>query len=179
MSRSSSSNAGDFAGGAGSAHYCSQRLHNTVGQGNKRSGIEPGAFACKGTRSKGKVTNLVDVGGVHQVMLEVRVAEMSKSLTRRLGINLGYSYSTTFQRQHPTKSDDGCQVGFAAVNALFRFSNNGSDWTAFVDALKQDGLIKVLAEPNLVALSGQTATFLAGGEFPIPFPQSGGGLTPR
>ena len=49
---------------------------------------------AKAYAPKGNVANLVDVGGVHQVMLEVRVAEMSKSLTRRLGINLGYSYSS-------------------------------------------------------------------------------------
>jgi pilus assembly protein CpaC len=126
---------------------------------------------------KGKVTNLVEVGGVHQVMLEVRIAEMSKALTRRLGINLGYTYSSNdFAATILSNLVPEVGVGATAVNALFRFSNNGSTWTAFVDALEQDGLIKVLAEPNLVALSGQTATFLAGGEFPIPVPQSGGGL---
>jgi pilus assembly protein CpaC len=126
---------------------------------------------------KGKVTNLVEVGGVHQVMLEVRVAEMSKSLTRRLGINLGYSYSSNdFSVSILSNLAQAARLDSPSVNALFRFSNNGSTWTAFVDALEQDGLVKVLAEPNLVALSGQTATFLAGGEFPIPVPQSGGGL---
>ena len=73
-----------------------------------------------------------------------------------------------------TSLTSAADLNSPAVSALFRFSNNGSTWTAFVDALEQDGLIKVLAEPNLVALSGQTATFLAGGEFPIPVPQSGG-----
>ena len=132
---------------------------------------------AKAYAPKGNVANLVDVGGVHQVMLEVRVAEMSKSLTRRLGINLGYSYSSNdFAATILTNLTTAARLDSPAVNALFRFSNNGSTWTAFVDALEQDGLIKVLAEPNLVALSGQTATFLAGGEFPIPVPQSGGGL---
>ena len=132
---------------------------------------------AKAYAPKGNVANLVDVGGVHQVMLEVRVAEMSKTLTRRLGINLGYSYSSNdFAATILTNLTSAARLDSPAVNALFRFSNNGSTWTAFVDALEQDGLIKVLAEPNLVALSGQTATFLAGGEFPIPVPQSGGGL---
>jgi len=59
----------------------------------------------------------------------------------------------------------------SAVNTLFRFNTNNTTWTGFIDALQEDGLIKVLAEPNLVTLSGQTASFLAGGEFPIPVPQ--------
>jgi pilus assembly protein CpaC len=49
--------------------------------------------------------------------------------------------------------------------------SGGANWTGFIDALKQDGLVKILAEPTLVSLSGQTANFLAGGEFPIPVPQ--------
>ncbi len=57
------------------------------------------------------------------------------------------------------------------MNALFRFSNGNSTWTGLIDALQEDGLVKVLAEPTLIALSGQTANFLAGGEFPIPVPQ--------
>ena len=57
------------------------------------------------------------------------------------------------------------------VNAMFRFSKGSSTWTGFIDALSEDGLIKILAEPNLIALSGQQASFLAGGEFPVPVPQ--------
>jgi len=102
---------------------------------------------------------------------------MSKTLTRRLGIDLGYTYSSNdFGATILTSLTSAANLNSPAVSALFRFSNNGSTWTAFVDALEQDGLIKVLAEPNLVALSGQTATFLAGGEFPIPVPQSGSGV---
>jgi pilus assembly protein CpaC len=57
------------------------------------------------------------------------------------------------------------------VNALFRFHKGSATWTGFVDALKEDGLVKILAEPTLIALSGQTANFLAGGEVPIPVPE--------
>jgi pilus assembly protein CpaC len=62
-------------------------------------------------------------------------------------------------------------VSAEAVNAIFRFMKGNSTWTNFIDALKQDGLVKILAEPTLIALSGQSANFLAGGEFPIPVPQ--------
>ncbi len=64
-----------------------------------------------------------------------------------------------------------------AVNALFRFHRGTATWTNFIDALQEDGLVKILAEPTLIALSGQTAAFHAGGEFPVPVPQGDGDIT--
>jgi pilus assembly protein CpaC len=58
-----------------------------------------------------------------------------------------------------------------AANAIFRFNSGNGTHTVMIDALEEEGLLKVLAEPTLIALSGQTATFLAGGEFPVPVPQ--------
>lgn len=139
-----------------------------------------GAFA-----PENKVVNLLKVAGVHQVMLEVRVAEMSRSLTKRLGFNFsylssggGFGISTLGGLASVVSPDDAVlaagPVGLAispAVNALFRFKTGSATWTGLIDALKDDGLLKILAEPTLVALSGQTADFLAGGEFPVPVPQ--------
>ena len=128
---------------------------------------------------KGKINNLVQVGGVHQVMLEVRIAEMARSTTKRLGINFSWVNGNDF-----AVSLLGGLSGFStesvptsAVNALFRFSKGNSTWTGLIDALKEDGLVKVLAEPTLIALSGQSAKFLAGGEFPIPVAQEIGRTT--
>ena len=70
--------------------------------------------------------------------------------------------------------EPGTGLGFSvsqAANLLFRFNRGSSSWTTLIDALKEDGLIKVLAEPTLIALSGQSAQFLAGGEYPVPIPQ--------
>ena len=152
---------------------------------------------------EGKIRNLLEVGGVHQVMLEIRVAEMSKSLLKRLGVNMHYSRGGDFGvltlgglAQIPVSpfdanmlvgpldnnpalyahSDQGALVS-STVNALFRFHHNGATWTNFIDALEQDGLAKILAEPTLVAMSGQSASFLAGGEYPIPVPQGDGDIT--
>lgn len=133
-----------------------------------------------------KVVNLLQVGGVHQVMLEVRVAEMSRSLTRRLGFNFGYisnsgaNFGVSLLNNLSSVSigaTSGIQnFGFgSAINAIFRFTGAGATWTTFIDALKEEGLVKVLAEPTLITLSGKSASFLAGGEFPIPVPQIGGG----
>ncbi len=139
---------------------------------------------------EGKVANLLEVGGVHQVMLEVRVAEMSKSLTKRLGINLAYTRGNDFgvsllggltEVVKPTDATIvSSPLGFLqspAVTSLFRFDKGQTTWTGFVDALQEDGLVKVLAEPNLITLSGKTASFLAGGEFPIPVPSGDGDIT--
>jgi pilus assembly protein CpaC len=134
---------------------------------------------------KNKVINLVQVAGVHQVMLEVRVAEMSRSLGKRLGFNFAFTTSggdfgvSTLGGLTTVVPTDEASVGAGplgllvspAVNALFRFVDGNKTWTGFVDALKEDGLVKILAEPTLIALSGQTASFLAGGEFPVPVPQ--------
>jgi len=133
---------------------------------------------------EGNIQNLVEVGGVHQVMLEVRVAEMTRQVTKRLGINFAVTNGDQFfantlgglsQIVKPGDAALGAgALGFAfspAVNALFRFNSGSTTWTGFIDALKEDGLIKILAEPTLITMSGQSANFLAGGEFPVPVPQ--------
>lgn len=131
-----------------------------------------------------KAVNLLEVAGVHQVMLEVRVAEMSRSLLRRLGFNFAYLSSSGKNlglsllnnlTALPSGGLLGDGVGITdSINAIFRFMSNGTTWTVFIDALKERGLLKVLAEPNLITLSGKSASFLAGGEFPIPVPQQAG-----
>jgi pilus assembly protein CpaC len=137
----------------------------------------------------GKVVNLLDVGGVQQVMLEVRVSEIQKSTLKRLGINFngvsadGSKFGVSLLNGLSTvktqpalafpfgSSDIAAPAGIAvsqSVNALFRFMHDGSTWTGLIDALKENGLLTILAEPTLTALSGQTASFNAGGEIPIP-----------
>ena len=123
-----------------------------------------------------QVVNLMSVGGVHQVMLEVRVAEMSRSVTKQLGFNFAFSEGGnifyTFLNEMSFLSEEGDLLFHAeAVNALFSGSVAGFNLIAFLDALKTQGLVKVLAEPTLVCLSGETANFLVGGEIPVPIPQ--------
>ncbi|MFH2011516.1 MAG: type II and III secretion system protein family protein [Pseudomonadota bacterium] len=127
-----------------------------------------------------KIITLVEVSGVHQVMLEVRVSEMSRSVMKRLGVNFNYFRGADFGlsllgglTSIGTISSTGVStinVG-TGTNAIFRFHQGDATWTGFIDALKENGLVKILAEPTLISLSGQTASFLAGGEIPIPVPQ--------
>ncbi len=134
---------------------------------------------AKSYAPEGKVNNFVEVGGVHQVMLEVRVAEMSRSITRRLGINFAAQKGDQFAVSllgGLAELDEGIPaveslLAGPAVNSLFRFDAGEVTWTGFMDALNEDGLLKILAEPTLITLSGQSANFLAGGEFPVPVPQ--------
>ncbi len=139
-----------------------------------------------------KVINLLHVGGVQQVMCEVRLAEVSRSILDRMGINTTIaSPSGNFGVTNVAASSVAAVVSsltnhaFAAASAPSNFVGGagfkagGLLWTMFFDVLKQKNLGRVLAEPNLVTTSGTEASFLAGGEYPIPVPQSGvgGGTT--
>ena len=118
----------------------------------------------------GTVHNLLEVGGVHQVMLEVRIAEISKQVVKRFEINWalnrGGSYGLGVLGALPEQR--GFTIASGISSLFFKFEDGKTSWTGFIDLLKQNGLAKILAEPTLITLSGQTATFLAGGEFPIP-----------
>jgi pilus assembly protein CpaC len=135
-----------------------------------------------------KIVNLLQVGGAQQVMLEVRVAEMDRNLIRRMGINMNgvgagnnfgvSSLNSITELAGPGGlSDPMGQFVTSAVNALVRFQTGSITWTSFIDALKQEDVVKVLAKPTLVAISGQEAQFLSGGEFPFPIPQAFGVVT--
>ncbi|QYE36587.1 type II and III secretion system protein family protein [Polymorphobacter sp. PAMC 29334] len=115
----------------------------------------------------GKAINFLALGAPQQVLLEVRFSEMQRSTARSLGIRtLALSNSGNFSSQTGSTSTDstatiGGSFGIGAVNI-----------NVALDALEQKGLVTTLAQPNLVALSGETASFLAGGEFPVPIASS-------
>jgi pilus assembly protein CpaC len=169
------------------ATHDSLTLSGTVSSTSKLS--QALALAEAHSPKDGKILNLVEVAGVHQVMLEVRVAEVSKAVSKRLGFNfnafggknLGIGLLNQLTRL-PGKllpsftAPDPMEVS-DPINAIFRFLSKGAVTTVFIDALKERGLIKILAEPTLITLSGKSANFLAGGEFPIPVPQPGSGGT--
>lgn len=133
-----------------------------------------------------KVTNLMSVGGVHQVMLEVKVAEMHRTVLERLGVdlavvsngNMAYTLLNnllTLDSNNPTiggsSSAPGMLYNTEMTTAIGRTTVGSTSVTGFLDVLKQNGLVKVLAEPTLVCRSGEEAQFLAGGEIPVPIPQ--------
>ncbi len=121
----------------------------------------------------GEVDNQSRVAGSVQVNLRVRIAEMSRTLTRELGINwqsvnsLGTQAVLGVSIANPLATVSAVQNSFSFLS---RFTAGGRPTAldTVLDALSQDQLVKMLAEPNLTTMSGEPASFLVGGEFPIP-----------
>ncbi|MGA1863857.1 MAG: type II and III secretion system protein family protein [bacterium] len=141
-------------------------------------------YAPKDKDGNPKINNFLEVRGVHQVMLEVQVSEIARSLIKKLGVNFNvmnassgeYWINTLDNLSFLDVSDVGIpSVGISSnINMIFRFLEGNNSWLVFFDLLKDQGLLKILAEPTLITLSGKNAKFLAGGEFPIPVPQESG-----
>lgn len=133
--------------------------------------VDSGASLLGGGTAVGsaasRVVNMLSVAAPQQVMLEVKIAEVSKSLVDQLGASIGvagtagnwtYSLLSNLLTGNASKFD-----AFNGKNGNF----------ATLDAQKRDGLIKILAEPTVMAISGQEASFLAGGKIYIPVSQAG------
>ena len=119
----------------------------------------------------------IAVDAPNQVNLRVRVAEVSRSAIKQFGVNWDAAFSSGnfligLATGNPVVAGSAFITREAEANNLFGSVSTGSlDINGLVDALADEGMFSVLAEPNLTALSGETASFLAGDEFPIPVPQ--------
>jgi pilus assembly protein CpaC len=117
-----------------------------------------------------KVVNSISVRGRDQVMLKVTVAEVQRNIVKQLGVDLSasMSYGTSvvnFNNSNPFTARGGSLVSDNALKASF---GSTPSVTATLKAMENAGVIRTLAEPTLTAISGETANFLAGGEFPVP-----------
>lgn len=139
--------------------------------------------------STDRVMNGINVLQPTQVNLRVRIAEVSRTVLKQLGVNwegfytgsnIGFGIANGRDvsniiadpvTQLPVEIFNRPDVGNSLFGEIF---TGGLDLNYAIDALDQEGFIKVLAEPNLTALTGQSANFLAGGEFPIPIPSRDG-----
>jgi len=125
-----------------------------------------------------KVLNMVAVRERDQVMLRVRVVEMQRRLVKQLGVDLSGMVTLDNATINAAAQNIGGGVAAGLAGTATRFFNGGdSSVGASFAALEQTGLVRTLAEPNLTAISGETASFLAGGEFPIPVGQENGAVT--
>ena len=128
-----------------------------------------------------RVSNLMSVGGTQQVMLQVRFAEMQRSVRKSLSSSLAFN-GTAFNGDASVNGGTG-NGGLTNVPTslnpepnsngavTFGFDVGGLEVGMLLEALESRGVVRTLAEPNLTALSGQSASFLAGGEYPIPVSQ--------
>ena len=142
------------------------------------------------------VVNLMTVASPQQVMLKVRFLEVDRNAGRQLGINIngsnpgGTNGISTGQGglicAPPCSTSSGggifqaagtlvgTGVGAPFGTVLAEVVNKGANINAVITALETKGLLQRLAEPNLVALSGETASFIAGGQYPVPTPAAVG-----
>ncbi|OIM92507.1 secretin [Bradyrhizobium elkanii] len=131
---------------------------------------QAGEIATRLVGSADKVVNSITVRGRDQVMLKVTVAEVSRSLIKQLGIDLtaNLNYGTTvvkFTNNNPFTANNAALVPGNALTTSFGAAPSVS---ATLRAMESAGVVRTLAEPNLTAISGESATFISGGEFPIP-----------
>ena len=124
-----------------------------------------------------QVTNGLSIRDSHQVMLEVRFVEASRDVIKNLGIGLLVQNSGQLalenaitQMNTPPARDILSTLGGGTASSITG-SSGIVDINMRIDALEENGVIRTLAEPSLVAMSGETASFLAGGEFPVPVAQ--------
>lgn len=119
----------------------------------------------------GKVTNLMSANGSQQVMLAVRFVEVSRKVGRAFGLRANAETSGfDFQTFDAIDVVDSLSTSFGAALGSFGVGEFSVDM--LLEALESKGAARSLAEPNLIALSGDTASFLAGGEFPVPVAQA-------
>ncbi len=117
---------------------------------------------------EGKIVNMLTVDGKDQVLLKVRMVEMQRSVSKQMGINLNAIGDLGGGSSVSLLSNNALQTG-AGLAGVFDINVGGAldRITGAFDALERVGLIRTLAEPTLAAISGETANFLVGGEFPL------------
>jgi pilus assembly protein CpaC len=122
------------------------------------------ASAIAGEVKGGQVVNRMSVATPNQVNLRVLIAEVDRNVLKQIGVDWSRLAGTVTFSTHnnPTPLVNSITIGQTLGNAA----------NAMISALETDGFLTVLAQPNLTAVSGQTASFLAGGEFPVPVLQS-------
>lgn len=135
-----------------------------------------------------EIINLLRVPGPQQVLLKVQIAELNRTALRQIGADILYADGGTILgtklngiTTSASVADASGLFGTAATEALGSSPTtafgifNSAGLQVMLSALRQNSVLKILAEPNLVAMNGHEARFLAGGEFPVPVPQSGAG----
>ncbi|WP_430391636.1 type II and III secretion system protein family protein [Dyella sp. 20L07] len=139
------------------------------------------AAAHSAVGDKGTVNDISTIGSGGVVQVDVKVVEFDKTVMSQIGLsfnatNNGFSYGFTGPQSQGSSSSSAISSAFNLV--LGHTSANGKhSWNGDINLLQSNGMARVLAEPSLVALSGQSASFLSGGELPIPEPQGLGTTT--
>lgn len=147
-------------------------------------------LAGRFVKKKDGVVNMLSVATKEQVLLKVKVAEMQRDAIRRIGVDVRdtilqsgeISFATVLRNAFPVTAgvvppstllgNGSSTAADAGKTSQLTWEKGNQRVTSLIQALERTGLIRTLAEPNLTAVSGETAKFLAGGEFPIPIAQN-------
>ncbi len=140
-------------------------------------------LAARATKKKDGVVNMLTVAtpAKEQVLLKVTVAEMQRDAIRRLGVDVkdallktgNFTFQKIITNAFPV-TNTIVPRGSAGSVGTVGWATGSQSIEAVIEALERTGMMRTLAEPNLTALSGETAKFLAGGEFPIPIAEDDG-----
>ena len=153
-------------------------LQGTVETPQSAKNVESAASAYLGPTEK--ITNNITVATPNQVYLKVKIAEVKRNVINSFGINWGaainspnhFLFGLLTGSRAPNDSTGAFVRSSSTTNSIGAgFSDGKTNLSALIDALNSENLASLLAEPNLVALSGQSASFLVGGEIPYPVPQ--------
>ena len=129
---------------------------------------QAGDLAARLVGGADKVVNSIAVRGRDQVMLKVTVAEVRRDIVKQMGVDLSLNYGTTvvkFNNANPFTANNAPLVPTNGITSSF---GTMPSVQATLRAMESAGVVRTLAEPNLTAISGESATFISGGEFPIP-----------
>jgi pilus assembly protein CpaC len=162
----------------------------SAGEAQQATDLTARFLGAGGVDGSAKVVSAMTIAAREQVTLRVRIAEVQRDVLKQLGVDYNAAFSTgSFAAGMLTSNPfalNGALAGAAtlpvnpisglggtsAVGSRLTYGNNID---AFIQAMEQDGLLRTLAEPTLTAISGESAKFLAGGEFPIPVSQDENG----
>ena len=150
-----------------------------AGSTNIGTQVPPTAATAQGAQPGLVIINRVRVRGPRQVMLKVKIAEMNRTALRQLGVNFqrvtdGDVIGSIVGNIATVGTTPGSVIPNPLDTQLFGIFDEGQ-FSLFLNALRQNQIVRILATPTLVTLDGQPARFLAGGSFPFPVPQVGVG----
>lgn len=159
-------------------------MQQPAGPGLQALPSEGGVAGAPSAGAAPQILNLIVVPGVHQVLLKVHVAELNRTAVRSIGADIGgiseasgNMIGTILGNGVVTATGAGAGGGLTSALTAAQGANTtafgifpSGDWYIILQALRRNQLLNILAEPNLMAMSGAQATFLAGGQFPVPIP---------
>src|SRR5690606_11276058 len=127
-----------------------------------------------------QVLNMLSISGKDQVSLKVTVVEMQRTVLKQLGVDLTAAFSigqTVLDLATLNPFTLNTQGALSGTQFAGAYNSGSTSIEAVLQAMERDGLIRTLAEPTLTAVSGESAKFLAGGEFPVPVGGEDGNIT--